>query len=506
MNYKKSPMLSKSKYLSGLQCPLRLWHQCFDPHLASPVSPSQQALFDTGHEVGGLATRLYPGGVLVETDPLRHEQAVRDTAKAMENPLVKAVYEASFSYDDIRVKVDILERAGSGKWNLIEVKSSTHIKNEYLPDVAVQYHVLEGAGVEIGRVVLLHINNQYVYDGHGLDLEHFFTPSDMTQEALGCQVEVTARLKGLKDVLERAYPLEIAPSRHCLNPHPCEFWAHCRRDLPEHWIVELGGISQSRLDELARMGIEDILCVPDSFPLTQVQDRIRRCVKNNEEYVSRELRGELESVEYPVHFLDFETLGLAVPRYAGTRPYQPLPFQWSDHVLHEGGRVEHLDYLCREDKDPREECARTLLGGLGERGSIVTYTTYEEGVIRGLAQDLPRYRGPLLATLGRIKDLCAVIRSHYYHPKFHGSFSLKSVAPALLPEMTYENMSIQEGRQAALEYLRMIDPSTPAAQRKRIEGSLLAYCGQDSLAMLRIREDLLKRHLSFSALSGAGSD
>jgi hypothetical protein len=152
MNSKKIPMLSKSKYLAGLQCPLRLWHQCFNPNLASPVSPKQQALFDTGHEVGQLATRLYPDGILVETDPLRHQQAVNETVKAMEDPLVKAIYEASFSYDDVRVRVDILSRLGRGKWNLIEVKSATKVKNEYLSDVGVQYHVLKGSGLKIERV------------------------------------------------------------------------------------------------------------------------------------------------------------------------------------------------------------------------------------------------------------------------------------------------------------------------------------------------------------------
>jgi hypothetical protein len=241
------------------------------------------------------------------------------------------------------------------------------------------------------------------------------------------------------------------------------------------------------------MGIQDIRSVPDFFPVTEIQDRIRNCVKNNEEYVSSALRDELEEVKYPVHFLDFETLGLAVPRYAGTRPYQTVPFQWSDHVLHEDGRVDHRDYLCEEDKDPREEFARSLLGVLRRNGSIVTYTTYEEGVIRGLAEDFPQYSDQLLATLGRVKDLHAIIRRHYYHPAFHGSFSLKSVVPALLPEMDYKNLDVQEGQQAGLEYLRMIDPATPAEERERIKAALLTYCGHDTLAMLKIREELSKR-------------
>jgi hypothetical protein len=330
-------MLSKSKYLAGLQCPLRLWHQCYNQHLASPVSAAKQALFDMGHEVGRLATLLYPGGILVETNPLLHEQAVDETFRAMGNAQVETIFEASFSYDGVRVKVDILERERSGreKCNMTEVKSATGVKNEYIPDVGVQYHVLKGAGLEIDRVTLLHLNNQYVYDGQKLDLEGLFTSSDLTVEALACQAEVEERLEGFKEMLGRPHPPEIAPSRHCFNPYECEFFNHCRFGLPEHWVVELAGIGRNKLDELAAMDVQDISEVPETFPLTEIQERIRRCVRFNEEYVSSQLEAELLAFEHPVHFLDFETLGLALPRYAGTRPYQSVPFQWSDHVLQE---------------------------------------------------------------------------------------------------------------------------------------------------------------------------
>lgn len=493
MNPNKIPMLSKSKYLAGLQCPLRLWHQCYNLHLASPVSPAQQALFDTGHEVGKLATQLYSNGILVETDPFRHEQAIGKTLKAMQDPLVKAIFEASFSHDAVRVKVDILERSGGGKWNLIEVKSSTSVKNEYLPDVGVQYLVLKGSGLEVDRVTLLHLNNQYVYDGNELDLNQLFTASDLTQETLACQGEIAVKLGEFKGILGNPDPPEITPSRHCFHPFECEFLEHCSQVLPEHWIVALAGIGRSKLDELTAIGVLDIRDIPQAFSLTEIQERIKRCVQYNMEYVSGDLRDELEAVEYPIHFLDFETLGLAIPRYVGTRPYQSVPFQWSDHVLHEDGRVEGLEYLCEEDKDPKEEFARTLLDALGPKGSIITYTTYEEGIIKGLAEELPQYREPLLATLGRVKDLHEIIRKHYYHPEFHGSFSLKAVVPALLPEMDYANLIVQEGQQAGLEYLRVIDPSTPANEREKIREALLAYCGHDTLVMIKIREKLLSR-------------
>ena len=251
-------MLSKSRFLAGLQCPLRLWHQCYNRDLASEVSPVQQTVFDTGHEVGRLATKLYPEGVLIEENHLHHKEAVQSTLAAIQDPNIPSIYEAAFIHDDVRVRVDILERLNDGKWNLIEVKSSTSEKDIYLPDVAVQYHVLKGSGIDVGRVILMHLNNQYVYDGNNLLLEQLFLHTDMTQEALEYQNQIPSLLFGFNDMLAKAEEPEICPGRHCKKPYECEFWAHCTKDLPEHWVMELSGITQEKLNDLEAMGIYDI--------------------------------------------------------------------------------------------------------------------------------------------------------------------------------------------------------------------------------------------------------
>jgi predicted RecB family nuclease len=256
--------------------------------------------------------------------------------------------------------------------------------------------------------------------------------------------------------------------------------------------MQLSGIGQNKLDELEGMGIYEIGEIPDNFRLTAIQERIRDCVANDEEYIARELKEALEDVEYPVHFLDFETLGLAVPRYARTRPYQGIPFQWSNHILYENGKIDHRYYLCREDKDPREELAVKLLEALGKKGSIFTYTNFEEKVIKDLAEEVPKQRKQLLATLDRLVDLYKIIKNNYYHPAFHGSFSLKAVLPAIIPEMSYENLDVQDGMEAGMEYMRMHDPSTPPEEKEKIKNGLLKYCGHDTLAMVKIREELLK--------------
>jgi len=196
---------------------------------------------------------------------------------------------------------------------------------------------------------------------------------------------------------------------------------------------------------------------------------------------------------YPIHFLDFETFGPVLPRYAGTRPYQTIPFQWSDHILYEDCRLDHREYLCNTDKDPREEFTQTLLEALGTEGSIVIYTNYETGVLNSIIEHLPQFTDELWAIIDRFKDLHAIIKNNYYHPKFYGSFSLKDVLPALVPEMSYDKLSIQDGMQASLDYLRMIDAETPEQEKTTIRNNLLTYCGQDTLAMVKIRDELLSR-------------
>ncbi len=489
----KSAMLSKSRFLAGLQCPLRLWHQCYNRDLATPVSPARQAVFDMGNEVGRLATELYPGGVRITEDHLHHREAVASTRAAMEDPGVPALYEAAFVHDSVRIRVDVLERRKDGRWNLVEVKASTSAKDIHLPDLAVQYRVLKGEGLDVARAGILHLNNEYVYDGHELDLGQLFAFADRTREAIDHQAEVQSNLRRFKEVLTGDAPPEIEPGRHCSSPHRCEFWEHCTREKPESWVLYLSGISRKKLNELASLGVEDIRDLPEDFPLTALQARIRACVVEGKEYAAPELPAKMRNVAYPVHFLDFETTAPAVPCYAGTRPFQTIPFQWSDHLLHENGRLEHREFLHAEDTDPRDAFCRTLLQDLADEGSIVIYTNYEVGVVTGLAVEFPQHAEGLLAAVDRVRDLHAAIRSHFYHPDFRGSFSLKKVLPALVPSMAYEGLAIQEGGQASLEYRRMLDPATPADDKERIRKELLTYCGHDTLAMVRIRGELLKR-------------
>jgi predicted RecB family nuclease len=493
MNSSTSPMLSKSRILAGLKCHLRLWNQCYEPERGSAVSPARQAIFDTGNEVGKFARHLYPGGILVEAGRRDHEAAARKTAALMTDPNVPAIYESAFVFNNICIRADILERVDDNTWNLIEVKSSTSVKKIYHTDIAVQYFVLQGCGVKINTAGILHLNNRYIYDGHQFDRNSLFTFSDITDSAINMQDQIAQTVTTLNQMLAENRPPDIKPARSCKRPYLCEFWDDCTRNMPQFWVVNLNGMSQERLSELNELGIVNIEDVPDHFSMNRLQNRIRTSVIQRGEYIAPELETELRDVSYPVRFLDFETMGSAIPRYAGTKPYQALPFQWSNHILREDGTLQHHEYLCLDDKDPREEFTDTLLKSLGNDGSIFIYTNYEKEIISHLAEHLPDKRTQLLQTLVRFKDLCEIIRKYYYHPHFYGSFSLKCVLPALVPPMSYDNLTIRDGNQASLEYAHMIDPSTSPADKGSIRANLLKYCGRDTMALVKIREELLNR-------------
>ncbi len=479
----KSLSLSKSRFMAGQQCHLRLWYQCYRRDLVPGPDPATQYRFDAGHEVGRLATKLFLGGKLVESDHFHHKESVEITAQLIEDKSVPAIFEAGFFYDHVKIRVDVLQRSKAEKWNLIEVKSSTSAKDDYIYDAGIQYHVLTGSGIDIDKIRILHINNEYVYDGESLDLNQLFAFTDITDDVLNAQPEIIELLNQLKDVVNLPDQLDIEPGKQC---NGCEFFDHCSKDLPKHWILKLPRLSEKKYLELREMQIKDINDIPEDFPLSANQERIRECVTKQKEYTGPSLEQALEEPAFPIYFLDFETINPGIPRYAGTRPYQMIPFQWSLHVLHKDGTLEHYEYLHNEDTDPRASLAGSLIQNIGERGTIIHYTPFEGTILRKLGGDLPEYKTKIDTLSNRLWDLHKVIAQHYYHPGFNESYSIKSVLPALVPELSYNDLEIQDGNMASVEYLRMIDRDTDLNEKAKIRQGLIKYCEQDTLGMVEV--------------------
>ena len=418
---------------------------------------------------------------------------MRSTEDLLLDPSVPALYEAAFTFEGVRTRVDTLSRVSDLEFDLVEVKSSTRVRDEHIRDVAIQMHVVEGSGVTIRRAYLMHIDNTYVYSGGDHDLDQLFALEDVTDEVRAyADSDIAGDLARMWESLQTEETLAIEAGSHCKIPYTCPFYGHCHRDEPEHPVRELPGLRQELRVRLKASGIDDIVDIPMNFSgLTWMQRRVLNSITTGDPHVSPELSSRLSEITFPASFLDFETLNPAVPLFPGTRPYQPVPFQWSLHVRESDGELNHRAFLDNGPGDPRERFITSLLDAVPPEGSVVTYSSYEIGMMTGLAQSFPQYEDRLLELCGRVIDLLQVIRRNYYHPGFRGSFSLKSVVPAVVPDLAYDDLDIPEGLTAAAAHAGLVAGKIPDSERHDIRDALLAYCARDTESMVRVYEALL---------------
>ena len=487
--------LSKTRFLSGLQCLKRLWLELHAPETSAPYDPLTQFRLDQGKRVGEVARGRWPGGTLVEQGHLEHDEAERVTAQLLADPAVPAIYEAAFTCDGIRIRVDVLARnptVGGDGFDLCEVKSAGGVHDVYLWDVAVQLHVLEGSGVPVRRVGVVHLNTSYVHPGGEHDLAVLFTVADVTALARERLADVRSALPWLEAIIEVTEPPPIDVGLHCGRPYACPFHDRCAAGGPEHPLDELPRLKPALRAELATMGIHDIREIPaDLERLSPLQRRVTEVLKSGRPWIAAEIAELLETLARPIHFLDFETTQLPLPRYAGTRPWETMPVQWSDHVLHRGGRLDHHEFLHTEATDPRRPFAESLLAATAGDGPVVVYSGYESRCIAELEASLPDLAPALAELRARLFDILQPIREHVYHPEFHGSFSLKSVLPALVPDLGYDDLEINDGGAASIAWLEMVAPETIPERAATIRRGLLAYCGRDTEALVALYRRLV---------------
>ena len=494
------PRLSKSRYTSFLNCPRLGYLRAYPASFATlcAFDRARQALFDTGTRVGELARGYYPGGLLVEADHLHIPEARRQTQEALAAGR-EVIYEAAIEHGGILVRVDILRRLDNGRFELTEVKSSTKLDPpRHIPDVGIQLHVLESAGLPVSHARLMHINRDYVHPGgdayRPCDL---FVSEDVTEAA---RTHVGTILPGaLRDIarwLRAGEPPDARVKNSCRD---CEYFeGYCRPRCPEFPVTELGRATQA-IACLEAVGIADLRdLAPDTLEYARLTGVMRdstlgpRVLRMIEAVRGGGLRVEpglgeiLGRLTLPVHFLDFESWNPALPVIPGTRPYEHVPFQWSDHRLAADMTVDHAGCLADECPDPRFEVAATLVRRFADQGSILAYhATFERDRLRDLACLVPALEAPLLDIAGRLVDLETIVADHVYHPGFHGSFSLKSVLPALVPDCGYDGLAIREGTQAALAYEQLRELQ-PGPERARLRAQILDYCAQDTWGMLCI--------------------
>ncbi|MHB1544671.1 MAG: DUF2779 domain-containing protein [Gammaproteobacteria bacterium] len=482
--------LSKSRLMSFIQCPRRLWLEIHQPQLAEQAEI--RSALDIGREVGEIARTFYPRGILVGTDG-NLASALQETAHLMARRSKTPIFEAAFQHDGIRVRADLLV-PGVGGWNLVEVKSSTSIKEHYLSDVTIQAHVLQASGVPLRRMTVLCINKDFVYPGGGC---YHLVKRGQTVHSLFVQQDVTAEMASL---IREAVPQWIRDARrtlagkkpprthHCKDPYPCPFLDHCYPPSSGYPLEGLPRIQEPLLKELHRQGYQDIRDIPEGVLKHAEQERVRRVTANGKAELLPEAAKRLTAQDYPRFYIDFETIQFAAPVWTGTRPYEQLPFQWSCHIERRTGALEHAEFLDLSGSDPARAFAEALLKTLEKKGPVFVYNQAFEGVIlKALGIRFNDLAPALRQLASRFVDLYPLTRKSYCHPDMRGSWSIKAVLPTLAPDLDYANLGeVQNGGGAQDAYREAIAPGISKKRKMQLERALREYCQRDTEALVRL--------------------
>jgi len=475
-----SMILTKSKYLIGLQCPKYLWTIFHEKDKIPEAFITDEFKFKEGEKVGEMAKKLFPEGIDLPVD--NYKKNLEDSEKALKEK--KLLFEASFDFDNCFSRADILVPNGN-KWDIIEVKSGTKVKDINIHDVSFQKYVYENKGIKIGKCFLLHLNNEYERKGK-IEIDKLFVKEDITKEVNEHMKDIKERITEMLEIINSKKSPEISIGKHCNDPYecPCDCW----ENLPENHVFCLyrGGKLSC---ELYDSGVESIKDIPDDIKLNDKQGIQKDCEIKEKVHVHKEsLKHFLKTLYYPIYYLDFETFSTAIPMFYGLKPYSQVCFQFSLHVVEkEGDTPKHYEFLYNGKEDPREEFIIALKKLLGDKGSIIVYNqSFEINRLKELGEQFPEHKNWVDNILTRIVDLLIPFRNFsYYNPKQQGSASIKKVLPTLCGK-SYSGMEIRDGGTASVEFFNMCYNNG-----KDVRKALLKYCELDTLAEVMIVEKLI---------------
>lgn len=474
-----------------LQCPRRFWLEVFRPELKHD-SDLTEMKFRTGNQVGDLARHLFDpkgSGHLIDIKKEGYEQAFFRSEQLLRGN--EPIFEAGLIGGGVFAFADVmLPGKRNASWNMIEVKSSTSVKDYHRDDIAIQTYAARSAGVEIESVSLAHIDSSWIYPG-SKDYEGLLQVNDLTQDALSRHDEVAEWVKQAQSIARSNTEPTQCMGPQCNAPFECGFIAHCSEgaEIAEFPVKWLPHISTKKITELEAVGIKDLREVPDS-KLTELQQRVKQVSTTGQPYF--DAKGAAKDLSHhpcPCLFLDFESVQFGVPIWTGTRPYQQICFQFSLHRLNAEGSLTHTEFLDLSGNDPSEAFSMALIQacGTGTEAVFVFNAAFEKTRIAELAGKFPALKTELLDINTRIVDLMPITKNRYYHPSQEGSWSIKKVLPALVPELKYSDLDgVQDGNMAIAAYLEAIAPETTIVRKQAIEQELRKYCELDTYSMVRI--------------------
>lgn len=486
-------ILTKTKINSGLQCQKKLWYDFHEP------IKSDNFLFHLGNRFGEVIRNNYGKGLDL-SNIFDNEKAINETKQALLSKNTKVIYEAAFIYLDTLVRTDVLIRDEKG-WQLLEAKSSTKLKDEHIPDIAIQSFIVRSTGINVTKMKLLHINSNFIYEGNN-DYKNLINEVDVSEEVILREKEVEEHINNFKSFADKnSLCPEIGTGPHCKKPHDCIYQSRCNsvKDEPAKVSYEILPNKGKKLPIYCKEN--DIINLED-IPPEKLNDNhkvIQSAHKNNKEWVSSDLKLILKSFEWPFYFIDFETINQGVPKIKGTAPYYAMPFQWSVHKWnspsHELKLEEGISFLDFENQDIELKFVESLLETVQKKGTVFAHNAPTEKNVLKKLKDKNSCKHLALEIddlLERIVDTLVIVKKNFYHPKMNGEYGIKKIIKSIPASISYEEEdNIEGGVGAQLAWFICTDQKTTEAEKKRQIKLLKEYCAKDTMAIYDLIKYLL---------------
>ena len=496
MNYMtniNSDILTKSKIISGLQCHKKLWFDIHDP------LKFNSSYFLKGKRFSDYAKQHYGSGRDL-TDIHDSKLAIALTEDALINEEVKVIYEAAFSFNDVLIRADVLVR-NHDKWDLIEVKSSTFVKDTHLKDALIQTYVIESCKTNLASIKIGYINKHFTYQVNN-NYDGLLKEFDITRNKKFNKQDVIQWIQALKPIAYNNESPQIDTGDHCKDPYDCQYKSRCESNLTNQDIVPISIIpfvGKKMEKEWNNQGIYDLRKIPSSALKNTKHKIIQQAHTHNHVWVDPIIQNEINAMPWPRFFMDFEGVQQVVPKIEQTKPYDVLPFQWSVHKWNYKDEVLQLDdgkgYLEFIAPEMDREFLKSLCDALEDKGPIFAHNaSYERSVLKNLVQRprCKKFQSHVDNILSRIVDTKDIAKAGFYAPQMHGSYSLKQIVKAI-PDAThlYSEGELSGGDDAMVAWFKHTDPQTTNEEKNKWELMLKKYCAQDTIALYHFLKYLI---------------
>lgn len=490
--------LSKSDYLMFLKHPAWMWLKKHDKSKLPPIDANTQAMFDAGHAFEAYAESLFPEGKTLGFNGFDEYKTMPKRTTLELQGTTKTLFQGRVVADELTCIFDVLDRVEGNEFDLYEIKSSTKEKQDHILDLAFQKLVLERSGVKVRTVSVIVVNSDYVRHGD-INPKELTRAIDVTERVELLRTRTQANVRAALEVMHSPTCPDLSP-RHAEQTalkEWLEIFLTLRLDTDPYSIYRIGQPNVDFLGELEDQGIERMHDIPDGFNFKNGKHKRQvELTKLGQPVIQTErIKAFLDAFQYPLYFLDYETMMDVVPIVNGSRPYQQVPMQYSLYIQREpGGELEHREFLHRDKSNPGLPLLQQLQQDITETGSIIVWNeSFEKGRNEELGEMFPEFANFMEQVNARVIDLMTPFSSHWYEDcRFYGSASIKKVLPVLVPELSYKELDIQEGQSAQRLWMDVVLNDKYPEKREKIFVDLLKYCALDTLAMVKIYEKLVE--------------